>query len=150
MTWKPHVTVAAIIEQDNHFLLVEEKVEGKLVFNQPAGHLEPDESIIDAVIRETREESGCVFQPEYLVGLYRWKMAEKNRTYIRYGFGGNIKQVIEHAELDADIIRILWLSYDEIIEQQSSLRSPLVLQCIDDYRSGQRYSLNLLKDINNG
>jgi len=149
MTWKPHVTVAAVIEQDNQFLLVEEKIDGKLVLNQPAGHLEPGESIIDAVIRETREESGCVFKPEHLVGLYRWQMPDKNRTYIRYAFAGKIAQTIENAELDDDIIRTLWLSYDDICEQLSSLRSPLVKQCIDDYRSGQNFSLNLLKEIPN-
>lgn len=149
MTWKPHVTVAAIIEQDNQFLLVEEKVDGKLVLNQPAGHLESGESIIEAVIRETREESGCIFKPEYLVGLYRWLMPKKNRTYIRYSFAGEIEQTIQNAELDTDIIRTVWLSYDDICKHQSSLRSPLVMQCIDDYRSGQSFSLNLLKEINN-
>lgn len=149
MTWKPHVTVAAIIEQDNRYLLVEENIDGKIVLNQPAGHLEASESIIDAVIRETKEETGCEFKPEFLTGLYRWEMPDKKRTYIRYGFGGKIIKQIENAILDPDIIRTLWLSYDDIRSNASSLRSPLVLQCIDDYRSGQPFPLSLLKDINN-
>lgn len=147
MIWKPHVTVAAVIEKDNKFLLIEEKVDGELVFNQPAGHLESGESIIEAVIRETEEETAGIFQPTYLTGLYRWQMPDKNRTYIRYSFTGNILRFIENQPLDTDIIRIVWLSYEEILQNQAALRSPMVLQCIKDYREGNRFPLSLIKDI---
>lgn len=147
MTWKPHTTVAAVIEENNKFLLVEELVDGKKVLNQPAGHLEPGESFIDAVVRETEEETATVFQPDYIVGLYRWVLPEKDRTYIRLSFAGKILKTLENQALDADIIRTLWLSYDEILEQKDRLRSPLVLECINDYRNGKQFSLDLLKDL---
>lgn len=149
MTWKPHVTVAAVIEQHQKFLLVEENVEGRLVLNQPAGHLENDESIVDAVIRETEEETAAIFEPTHITGLYRWKMPDIDRTYIRYSFTGKIVRFIENQPLDTDIIRTVWLSYDEIMQNQSALRSPMVLQCINDYREGQRFPLSLIKDIAN-
>lgn len=147
MTWKPHFTVAAVIEQDGKFLLVEEMVDGKKVLNQPAGHLEPNESILDAVIRETEEETAHIFQPEQLVGLYRWKLSERDRTYLRLTFSGKIIKTLENQALDADIIRTIWLSYEEIMQKIDHLRSPLVLECINDYRQGKRYSLDLLKDL---
>ena len=147
MTWKPHTTVAAVIEENNKFLLVEELVDGKKVLNQPAGHLEPDESFLDAVIRETEEETAVIFQPEYLIGLYRWVLPEKDRTYIRLTFSGNNLKTLENQTLDDDIIRTLWLSYDEILEQKDRLRSPLVLECINDYRNGNKFPLDLLKDL---
>jgi len=147
MTWKPHVTVAAIIEKNHKFLLVEELVDGKKVLNQPAGHLEPDESFLNAVIRETEEETANIFQPEYLTGLYRWVLTEKDRTYIRLCFAGKITATLENQALDTDIIGNHWLSYEEIIERNNQLRSPLVLTCINDYRQGNRYPLDLLKDL---
>ena len=147
MTWKPHFTVAAIIEEDGKYLLVEEWVDGQKVLNQPAGHLEPNESILDAVVRETKEETATLFQPSNVIGLYRWKLESKNRTYIRVSFSGKIIQRLENQALDADIIRTVWLSYDEILQQSKQLRSPLVLECINDYREGKRFSLELLKDL---
>ncbi|MCK4708271.1 MAG: NUDIX hydrolase [Gammaproteobacteria bacterium] len=147
MTWKPHSTVAAVIEENNKFLLVEEIVEGKIVLNQPAGHLEPNESFLKAVIRETQEETATIFQPESLVGLYRWILPEKDRTYIRLCFTGKIIKTLENQALDTDIIRTRWLSYEEITQQKEQLRSPLVLECIDDYRQGKRFPLELLKDL---
>lgn len=149
MTWKPHVTVAAIIEQDQKYLLVEEMVDGKMVLNQPAGHLEPGESIVDAVIRETREETACIFKPESLIGLYRWCMEKKDRTYIRYSFSGIITEILENQPLDDDIERTLWLSYEEIKTQPERLRSPLVLRCIEDHQNGQVFSMDILKDLGN-
>ncbi len=147
MTWKPHVTVAAVIEEHGKFLLVEELVDGKKVLNQPAGHLEPNESFHSAVIRETEEETATIFSPEYLVGLYRWILTEKNRTYIRLSFAGKILKTLENQPLDTDIIRTRWLTYEEIIQQKEQLRSPLVLKCIDDYRQEKRFPLELLKDL---
>jgi len=147
MTWKPHVTVAAVIEEHGKFLLVEELIDGKIVLNQPAGHLEANESFLKAVIRETEEETATVFQPEYITGLYRWILPEKDRTYIRLCFTGKITQTLDDQPLDSDIIRTCWLSYEEITEQKKQLRSPLVLECIDDYRAGKRFPLELLKDL---
>jgi len=147
MTWKPHATVAAVIEEDGKFLLVEECVDGKNVFNQPAGHLEANESFINAVIRETEEETATIFKPDYLIGLYRWVLTAKDRTYLRLCFGGQLTGQLENQVLDPDIIRTHWLTYDEIIAKKASLRSPLVLECIDDYLSGKHYPLELLKDL---
>lgn len=147
MVWKPHVTVAALIEQNGRFLMVEEKINGQLVLNQPAGHLEAGESILEAVIRETREETACVFQPEKIIGLYRWQMQTEDKTFIRYCIHGVITQQLENSPLDPDIERTLWLTYDELMAQKTRLRSPLVLHCINDYCSGQSYSLNILKDL---
>lgn len=147
MTWKPHFTVAAIIEENGKFLLVEELVDGEKVLNQPAGHLDDNESILNAVIREVEEETATVFQPMKLTGLYRLKLEAKDRTYIRLCFSGKIIKALENQALDSDIIRTLWLSYEEIMQHKDQLRSPLVLECIDDYRKGKHYPLELLKDL---
>lgn len=147
MVWKPHATVAAIIEEQGKFLLVEELVDGKKVLNQPAGHLDPNESFLDAVIRETEEEAAIMFKPEYIVGFYRWVLQEKDRTYLRLCFSGTMVKQIKNQALDSDIIRTLWLSYEEIIEHKNQLRSPLVLECINDYRDNKHYPLDLLKDL---
>lgn len=144
MIWKPRTTVAAVIERQNQFLLVEEEINGKLTLNQPAGHLEPDESLIEAVIRETREETAWEFEPASLVGIYRWIHPIKKETYIRYCFCGQVTQHNPEQELDKDIHRALWMSLSDIEASQDCHRSPLVLQCFQDYLAGHRYSLNLL------
>ena len=145
--WQPDVTVAAICERDGRFLLVEElaKSTQTIVFNQPAGHLEEGESIVDAVIRETLEETQRHFSPHSLIGLYRLK-AQSGKTYIRYTFCGDVGDIDTKHELDSDIIRTHWLSLDEI-RQSNKLRSPLVLACIEDYLAGQRYSLDMLREL---
>ena len=143
--WAPHVTVAAIIHQEGKFLLVEENVSGKLVINQPAGHLENNETFIDAVIRETLEETRWEFSPSYISGIYRW-IHNNGETYLRVCFVGDA--IKEHPELDLDegIERAIWLT-DEEIKNQASLRSPLVIKSIEDYLSGNNYPLSLIKDI---
>lgn len=145
--WTPDVTVAAICEKNGRFLLVEERSKStqKIVFNQPAGHIEEGETIVDAVIRETLEETQRHFTPESLVGFYRL-MAENGKTYLRYTFCGTISDVDSTQELDSDIIRTHWLSLEELRSHQS-LRSPLVLSCIDDYLAGARYSLDILREL---
>jgi len=145
--WTPHLTVAAIIERDNRFLLVEENSDGRIVLNQPAGHVEENESITNAVIRETFEESGRHFIPEALVGIYRWRSPLNYVTYLRVAFCGQCSPRDRDISLDADIITTHWLSYDEVKESSSMLRSPLVMRCIDDYLAGQRYPLNLIDDL---
>ena len=144
--WQPDVTVAAVCEVDGQFLLVKErsKSSGKIVLNQPAGHLEDGESLIEAVQRETLEETGRQFTPEALLGLYRLRLGN-NKTYIRYTFSGTISSPLEGYQLDLDIMSTHWMTLEEI-QRCENLRSPLVLQCINDYLSGTRYPLSILRD----
>jgi len=143
MIWKPHVTVAAIIERDARFLMIEETVNGKLVVNQPAGHLEPNEALSDAVIRETLEESAWHFTPTLITGIYQWTVPKSNKTFLRVCFTGHCDRYEPDRELDDGIDRVMWLTRDEIA--RCKLRSPMVLQGIDDYLSGQRYPLGLFQ-----
>lgn len=145
--WTPDITVAAVCEKQGRFLLVEEmsKSTQKIVFNQPAGHLEPGETILEAVVRETLEETCCHFTPEALVGLYRLEAAN-GKTYIRYTFSGSVTDVDNNYQLDPDIIRTHWMTPDKI-RSNSSLRSPIVSNCINDYLSGVRYPLDILKEL---
>jgi len=144
MVWKPHVTVASVVEQGGKFLLVEENSSDGLVFNQPAGHLEPGESLLQAVVRETLEETAYHFRPEWLLGVYRWRHPRKDITYLRFAFTGSISGHESERKLDTGIVRAAWLTLDEIRELAQRHRSPLVLDCIEDYRAGKRYPLDLL------
>ena len=144
MVWKPHVTVAAIIEQAGQFLLVEEHTSEGVLLNQPAGHLEAGESLLDAVIRETLEESAYHFVPTALVGIYQWHQAAHDRTYLRFAFAGEIAGHEPDRALDAGIIRAVWQSAEEVIARPSSHRSPLVIQCVQDYLRGVRYPLHVV------
>jgi len=145
--WKPHATVAAIIERDNRFLIVEEISSGETVYNQPAGHLDPHESLLEAAIRETREETGWQFKPEYISGIYRWEHPITRDCFLRVAFVGSCDQHDKEQPLDDGIIQALWLSRDELVAKAQQLRSPLVLRCIDDYLDGKKYPLDLLTDI---
>ncbi|MCI0655136.1 MAG: NUDIX hydrolase [Methylococcaceae bacterium] len=147
MAWKPHVTVAAIVERDNRFLLVEERISGSLLINQPAGHLEEGESLIDAVKRETNEETGWTFEPTSLIGIHLWQHPENSTTFLRVSFCGHCSDFNPAQELDLGIIRTLWLSREELAHRKHAHRSPLVLRCIDDYLSGARYPLSVLKSM---
>jgi ADP-ribose pyrophosphatase YjhB (NUDIX family) len=144
MVWKPHVTVASVIEQDGRFLLVEEDSSDGLVFNQPAGHLEPGESLLQAAVRETLEETAYHFRPESLLGVYRWQHPRKDITYLRFAFAGSVSGHEPGRELDTGIVRAAWLTLDEIRGLAQRHRSPLVLDCIEDYRAGKRYPLDIL------
>jgi 8-oxo-dGTP pyrophosphatase MutT (NUDIX family) len=147
MIWTPHVTVAAVIEQGGRFLLVQERESGRTVLNQPAGHLEDGESLVTAVIRETLEETGWHFQPDALIGMYRWRHPVKRITYLRVTFTGpGLSHASDHP-LDEAIEDIHWMSIGEIRRQPEMLRSPLVLRSIEDYLAGVRYPLSLLADI---
>ena len=147
MVWKPHVTVAAVIEQDSQFLMVEEMADNRLVLNQPAGHLEAGESLVKAVIRETLEETGRDFCPRSITGIYRWHSPFNDTTYLRVCFHGECTGYDASRPLDEGIQQALWLSLDDLRNRSADLRSPLVLACIEDYRSGRRFPLDLLKDI---
>jgi 8-oxo-dGTP pyrophosphatase MutT (NUDIX family) len=144
MIWKPNVTVAAVIERDGKFLLVEEETAQGVRFNQPAGHLESDESILDAVTREVLEESAYRFVPQHLLGIYRWHSAESDTTYLRFAFTGAISGHEADRPLDKGILQAVWLTPDEIRSTQQQHRSPLVLRCVEDYLAGKRYPLDLL------
>ncbi len=146
MNWAPHVTVAAVAERDGHFLCVRETVDGGTVINQPAGHLEPGESLIDAVVRETREETAWCFTPRSLIGVYRWHCTDNDRTYLRFAFAGTVDAHDPAQPLDEGIIEALWLSVPQL-EHDRSLRSPLVLQCVRDYLNGKSCDLALLCEI---
>lgn len=145
MTWKPHATVAAVVRREDRFLLVEERVRGELVINQPAGHLEPNESLIDAVIRETLEETAWHFQPRYLVGVYRWTQPENARCFLRFCFAGQCTEHEPGRELDADIQQVLWLTRAQLDTRR--VRSPMVARCLDDFLAGRRYPLETLVDL---
>lgn len=144
MVWRPDVTVAAIIEREGRFLFVEEYVGDRLVINQPAGHLEPNESFSAAVIRETLEETAWTFVPEAVSGIYLWPHPERNLTFLRVTFCGQVTQHHAERRLDRGIRRTLWLSRQELEQRQSQLRSPMVIKCMDDYLAGIRYPLELL------
>lgn len=145
--WKPSVTVAAIIERDGRFLLVEEETSDGIRFNQPAGHLDPAESLISAVSREALEETAHEFTPDALVGVYMSRYLStrtgEDVTYLRFAFSGQVGAVHDQP-LDIGILRAVWMSYDEIVACQEMHRSPLVMQCIDDYRSGRRSPLSVI------
>ena len=144
MVWKPHVTVAAVIERDGKFLLVEEETDSGIRYNQPAGHLECREALTDAVVHEVLEETGCTFVPQYLIGVYNWRNEAKDLTYLRFAFGGEVVAHDAQRSLDAGIIAAHWLSLDEIRALQPRHRSPLVMRGIDDWLAGKRYPLDLL------
>jgi ADP-ribose pyrophosphatase YjhB (NUDIX family) len=144
MIWKPHVTTAAILEQDGKFLLVEEHTTHGLLFNQPAGHLEPGESLSASAVRETLEESAFEFEPQHLIGIYRWHSAAADTTYLRFAFTGPILAHFPARTLDEGIVRAAWMTPDEIRATSARHRSPLVLRCVEDYLAGKRYPLDIL------
>jgi len=143
--WKPNVTVAAVIERDGRFLMVEEETAEGLCFNQPAGHLEEGESLHAAAVREALEETGYGFAPEFLVGVYQWPRPQGDITYLRFAFGGAADGPLAGAVLDEGIVRAVWLTRAQLHECRERHRSPLVLQCIDDWIEGRRYPLDLIR-----
>ena len=145
MVWKPHVTVAAVVEREGRYLIVEEDVRGERVFNNPAGHLEPGESLVDAVRRETLEETGWEFEPDAITGVYLWKNAEA--TFLRVAFRGRCLKHNPDRRLDHGIVAAHWLTREELAGGRYPLRTPLVLNCIDDLLAGRRYPLELLSYI---
>ncbi|HEX6691043.1 MAG TPA: NUDIX hydrolase [Burkholderiales bacterium] len=139
--WRPSVTVAAVIERDGKFLLVEEMIDGRKVINQPAGHLDPGESLAAACAREVLEETAHRFEPTGLVGVYRWHYEPKDVTFLRFCFRGKLLGQ-ENRALDKEIIGLLWLTRDQV-KASAAARSPLVLRCIDDYEAGRNYPLDV-------
>ena len=146
MIWTPHVTVAAVVEQQGRYLLVEERCDGRVVFNQPAGHLDPDESLTDAVIREVREETGRVFTPAALTGIYLWTHPA-GETFRRVAFCGSVGERLPGSVLDTEIIDARWFTPAEIEAMHGQHRSPLVARCIADHRAGARQPLEMLHRV---
>ncbi|MDH6592426.1 8-oxo-dGTP pyrophosphatase MutT (NUDIX family) [Variovorax sp. TBS-050B] len=146
--WKPNVTVAAVIEQDGRFLLVEEHTEAGLRLNTPAGHLDPGESPAEGCARETLEETAHAFTPTALIGIYMARSRHapdgEDVTYMRFAFAGTLGAREAGRALDEGIVRTVWMSADEIRASVARHRSPLLLQCVEDYLAGRRHPLDLI------
>ncbi len=146
--WKPNVTVAAVIEQDGRFLLVEEHTSDGLMLNSPAGHLDPGETPAEGCARETLEETAHHFTPTSLIGIYLARSPRKthgeNVTYLRFAFAGTLGAFEADRPLDEGIVRTVWMTADEVRGSVARHRSPLLLECIEDYLAGQRYPLDLI------
>lgn len=146
--WTPRTTVAAVIEDRGRFLMVEERDgDGRLVLNQPAGHLEDRESIADAVCREVLEETGWEFRPAGLLGVYKWRIPSRPLTYVRYCFFGSAVRNHPDRPLDADILRTVWMSEGDIMEKHPHHRSPMVACCLRDYMTGKRFPLEMICEL---
>ena len=140
--WRPSATVAAVIERDGRFLLVEERIDGRLVLNQPAGHLDPGESLIAACRREVLEETAHRFEPTALIGIYRWIYAPKNVTFLRFCFRGRLEGMTDGPR-DRQITAVHWLTREELMARRADHRSPLVLRCVDDFLAGREFPLEV-------
>jgi 8-oxo-dGTP pyrophosphatase MutT (NUDIX family) len=147
MVWKPHVTVAAVIQQDDRFLFVEEETSSGLQFNQPAGHLEENEDLITAVKREVNEETAWQFEPEAIISIQLWRQTLDTPSFMRFCFSGHCHSHNPNQPLDEGIVATHWLTHEEIIARQNRVRSPLVLICVEEYLKGQRYPLSMLKAL---
>ncbi len=143
-----HVTVASVIEHNGKYLMVKEMANGLTVYNQPAGHWEVDETLIDAAIRETQEETAWGFIPDSLVGIYRWKHPEKDEVYLRVTFSGTAQNHQPDQPLDNGIIEALWMTREEIEAlPEIERRSAMVLKSIEDYENGCRCDLSILSEV---
>jgi 8-oxo-dGTP pyrophosphatase MutT (NUDIX family) len=147
--WKPSVTVAAVIEREGRFLLVEEETSEGLRLNNPAGHLDPGESPAEAVARETLEETAWGFKPTELVGIYlsrfQREASSEDITYLRFAFCGELLEHDAKRRLDDGIVRVLWMTPEEMRESRDRHRSPLVLRCMEDYLAGVRWPLSAVQ-----
>ncbi len=150
--WQPDVTVATVVVRDGRLLMVEETVGGQLVLNQPAGHLEPDESLVDAALRETREETGWDVRLTAFVGAYQWKApahpaGRDGRHFLRFAFAAESIRHDPARPLDTGIVQALWLTPAELQAQQARHRSPLVWRTAADYLAGRRHPLDLMQQL---
>lgn len=147
MSRTPDITVAAVTETDGRFLVVEERINRRLVFNQPAGHVELGETLLAAVVREVREETAWGFNPQALVGVYLWRNPSSGRSTMRFAFTGTVADHHAQQPLDRGIVSTHWLSRQDLVEREQRLRSPLVLKCIEDYLGGTRRPLETVGDL---
>jgi 8-oxo-dGTP pyrophosphatase MutT (NUDIX family) len=142
--WKPHVVAATIVERDGRFLCVEERVDGRTVFNQPAGHLDPGETLVAAAVRETLEETAWTVAVTSLLGIYLMDTEIADKTFLRFCFVATAERFDPERRLDVEIVRAHWFTRDELHARSAQHRSPLVMRTVDDYLGGQRYPLSLL------
>lgn len=145
--WQPDVTVATVVVADGRLLCVEERVNGRLVINQPAGHLEPDESLLEAALRETLEETGWDVRLTAFLGAYQWKAPETGRHYLRFAFAAEPERHDPARPLDDGIVQALWLTPDELLSQRERHRSPLVWRVVADHLAGHRSPLSVLQHL---
>jgi len=150
--WAPRVTVAVIAEREGRLLVVEEHINGQLLLNQPAGHLDPDESLLDAAVRETLEETGWTVELTDLIGTYQWQAPDSpeprtDRQYLRFAFAAKPIAHDPARPLDTGIVQALWLSPPALLAEQHRHRSPLVWQIVADYLGGQRAPLSLVRAL---
>lgn len=143
--WKPNVTVAALMEDRGRFLMVEEHTSGGLMLNQPAGHLEEGESLVEACAREAMEETAHPFEPRELVGVYQWRRPDGEVTYLRFAFAGDAEEQIAGRALDDGIVRAIWMTPAEIEASRARHRSPLVWACVQDWLAGVRLPLTVVR-----
>ena len=143
MIWTPHATVATIVEKDGRFLFVDEMADGKRVLNQPAGHVDEREPILQAALRETMEETGWEVEITHLIGIYTYTNPQQI-TYYRFCYAARPVRQIPDAKLDHDIIGPVWLNLDELEARREQWRSPLVIKCVQDYLAGRRFPLDLV------
>jgi len=147
MTWRPDLTVAAVVQRDGRFLIVEERIRDLRVFNQPAGHVEDGESLLAAAVRETFEETAWHFVPQQLLGMYLWRDETSGRSTLRVAICGDVTAREADRRLDRGILAAHWLTREELLARETRLRSPLVLRCVDDYLAGRRYALEALQHV---
>ena len=150
--WQPDVTVATVAVREGKLLCVEERVNGQVVINQPAGHLEPDESLLDAALRETLEETGWEVRLSAFIGAYQWKAPAQpdgsgGRHYLRFAFAAEPIALDPTRQLDAGVIRALWMTPAELMDATPRHRSPLVWQVVADYLAGRRHPLSMLQQM---
>jgi 8-oxo-dGTP pyrophosphatase MutT (NUDIX family) len=145
--WRPHVTVACVVARDERYLMVEEEVAGRLVYNQPAGHLDDGESLLRAAVRETLEETGWTIEPEHFLGVHQWRSTEHGEGVVRFSFSARALAHDPHRPLDEGIRRAVWLTRAEIAALGDRLRSPMVLLSIDAWLAGRRLPLDVLSSL---
>ena len=146
LRWAPHVTVATVVARDGRLLLVEEAIDGRAVLNQPAGHLEPGESLAAAAVRETLEESGWTVRLTAFIGSYQWT-APDGTPFLRFAYAAEPISHDPARPLDTGILRALWLDPAELLTEPSRLRSPLVWEVVADFLAGQRHPLSIVKEV---
>jgi ADP-ribose pyrophosphatase YjhB (NUDIX family) len=143
--WQPHVVVAAIVERDGRYLIVEEMIADEKRLNQPAGHWERGETLIEAVRRETLEESAWEIEPRNFLGVYIWQPDSLPYPFVRFAFTADAIRHHPERSLDEGILRALWLTPGELLARRDELRSPSVMQCIEDHRAGRAYPLSMIQ-----
>jgi len=145
--WKPHVVTATVVARGGRYLCVEEEIEGARVLNQPAGHLDPGESLIGAAVRETLEETAWSVDIEALIGIYLLETATPGKTFLRFCFAASARAHDPARTLDREIVAVHWLTRDELAARRAQHRSPLVMQAVLDYEAGKRHPLSLLHEF---